>query len=327
MTMYLDFYEQSFEAAKGFDDDFDFCPSLSPTEASNTHSFLYSSAIEFLREIHKSRRTISMGANNGGWRHAQTHYHHHHHHHNQDKRRIPSSSLSYASYPYCSSSASESSSGSGASSPILSSSPSASPPLSPTAATPTSTSRAIAIVDPISGAPVQLPSSENLGTSGVVSSAPSSSATVTTTAGASSTVAAAAVGRGGGGGGGGYFSGLALPPPMMFHEPTLTMESLSSLSSSSMMPSSSPTSSDDFEAAVGMFDGGVSGFWMDLPTAQYLPYPPPSPQHLLPYPHSQDYSSFAPYPMHPQHHHQQQHQHAMGPAGGYVAVPMVMMGF
>ncbi|KAG0289607.1 hypothetical protein BGZ96_006870 [Linnemannia gamsii] len=33
MTVYLDYYEQTFEAAKGFDDDFDFCPSLSPSEA------------------------------------------------------------------------------------------------------------------------------------------------------------------------------------------------------------------------------------------------------------------------------------------------------
>lgn len=39
MTMYLDYYEQTFEAAKGFDDDLDFCPSLSPSEASFLFSF------------------------------------------------------------------------------------------------------------------------------------------------------------------------------------------------------------------------------------------------------------------------------------------------
>lgn len=37
--MYLDYYEQTFEAAKGFDDDLDFCPSLSPSEASLLFSF------------------------------------------------------------------------------------------------------------------------------------------------------------------------------------------------------------------------------------------------------------------------------------------------
>ncbi|KAF9918311.1 hypothetical protein FBU30_000275 [Linnemannia zychae] len=223
MAMYLDIYEQTFEAAKGFDDDFDFCPSLSPTEAS-------------------------------------------------------------------------------ASSPSLSSSPSASPPLSPaTPAVPT-TSRAIAIVDPVSRTPVQIPSGTSSTTAtSMTAAATTTAATTTSTIGSSTSLSNPTAVTGG------YFSGAS--HPVMFHEPALTIESsanASSLYAPSPLSPSSLGSSEDMD--------GSAQFWMDPSSiqqqqqAQYFSYPAgPDP-----------FTGFAPaYPF--------QHQ-AMGPPG-YVAVPMMMMGF
>ncbi|KAK3807177.1 MAG: hypothetical protein JOS17DRAFT_575997 [Linnemannia elongata] len=293
MAMYLDYYEQTFEAAKGFDDDFDFCPSLSPSE---------------LREIQRTRGTPT--ASPSGWRHQHQH-HHHHHNHSQDKRRLPSSSLSYASYTYSSSC---SSSSSGASSPSLSSSPLASPPLTPA---PT-TSRAIAIVDPISRTPVQLPGAAGT-SSGTVTALSSESSNTTPSA---TTVI------------GGYFSGsnssvLSLPPPLMFHEPALATLDFSSseaseASEASMHFSPSSSSSPNSSTSEDNMMEGTQQFWMDFPpsltTAQYFPYPshPQDPMNAF-----SSYAAPAPYPV---HHYPGVMGGGGGPAG-FVAVPMMMMGF
>ncbi|KAF9142192.1 hypothetical protein BGX30_003185 [Mortierella sp. GBA39] len=125
---------------------------------------------------------------------------------------------------------------------------------------------------------------------------------------------------------GGYFSGssmLSLPPPLMFHEPAAALAILDTSSSSeasevSMLFSSSspasPTSEDRME--------GIHQFWMDFPpslsTAQYFPYltHPQDPMNAF-----SSYPAPGPYPVH----------HYPGAMGGgptgFIAVPMMMMGF